>query len=332
MRILVANHKLSTISGTETFTYTLIEELKNRNFDVEYFTFHKGITSNKIENVLKVRFMSKSKYDLILANHNTCVKELYTKGFIIQTCHGIYPKLEQPSLFADAFVSISNEIQNYLGSLGFYSVLIKNGINLNRFLPRIPVNIEIKRILSLCQSDKANNLIRRAIQDNDLKIELIEFNKYKNPVWNIEDYINDVDLVIGIGRSLYDAIACGRPVICFDARNDYMDSFGDGYLKENIYGSINYNCSGRFSEKVFGQNELFNEIVKYNSNDGYALREFAEKELSIEKNVDLYLDYYNKIKNLNNKKISFDFIKITFGKRTFKFINNNIRKYLKIDF
>lgn len=326
MNILVANHKLSTISGSETFTYTLIEELIRRKHNVEYFTFHKGVTSERIENDLNVKFMNRSKYDLILANHNTCIKEVYNMGFTIQTCHGIFPKLEQPSIFADGYVSISNEIQNYLSGLGYNSILIKNGINLNRFKPTKNLNQNIKKILSLCHSDLANDLIQDSIDSNGLDIELIIFNKYKNPIWNIENYLNEADLVIGIGRSLYDAIACGRPVICFDARNDYMDSFGDGYLVENIYGSINFNCSGRFSKKVFDKNDIFQEILKYKSTDGFFLRKFAENELSIENSVDLYLDYYNKIKNINNSKTIYDFLKITFGKSLFKIVYDNIRK------
>ncbi|MGV0752711.1 UDP-glycosyltransferase [Empedobacter brevis] len=326
MRVLVANHKLSTISGSETFTYTLVEELKRRNIEVEYFTFHKGITSNKIEEELKVEFMSKNRYDLILANHNTCVKELYSKGFIIQTCHGIYPKLEQPSIYADAYIAISNEIQNYLSSLGFPSLLVKNGINLNRYVSKKRIQPNIKRILSLCHSDTANSMIKEAISKNNLNIELLEFNKYKNPVWNIEDYINDVDLVIGIGRSLYDAIACGRNVICFDARNDYMDSYGDGYLNENIYGSINYNCSGRFSKKVFTSDDIYNEILKYDVLNGAFLRKFAETELSIITNVDMYLRYFEELKTINNRKIYFEVVKNVFGKKTTKQLLRIINK------
>lgn len=325
MRVLVANHKLSTISGSETFTYTLAE-LKRRNIDVEYFTFEKGITSNKIEAELHIGFMSKNKYDLVLANHNTCVKALYTKGFIIQTCHGIYPKLEQPSIYADAYVAISNEIQNYLSTLGFPSLLVKNGINLNRFVSKKRIETHPKKILSLCHSDTANSIIKEAISKHNLDIELLEFNKYKNPVWNIEDYINDVDLVIGIGRSLYDAIACGRNVICFDARNDYMDSYGDGYLNENIYGSINYNCSGRFSKKIFTSDDIYNEILKYDVSNSIFLRKFAEKELSITTNVDRYLKYFEELKTINNRKIYFEIVKKILGKKPTKKLLRIINK------
>ena len=115
MNILVANNSLDRLGGSETFTFTLIEELVRRGFSVEYFTFNFGLVSSKIENQLKVSFCTRKKYDLILANHNTCVEHLYKYGFIIQTCHGIFPKLEQPSSKSNLYVSVSTEIQNHLG-------------------------------------------------------------------------------------------------------------------------------------------------------------------------------------------------------------------------
>lgn len=298
MNILVANHHLSNIGGSETFTYTLIEELVRRGYNVEYFTFHKGITSDKIECNLGVKFMSQNKYDLILANHNSCVEKLFSYGYTIQTIHGIYPELEQPSPYADFHIAISNEVQNHLSLLGFPSVLIKNGVNLDRFNTKKQPHHHLKTILSLCQSEEANTFIKEAIKGEN--IDLIEFNKHQNPIWETEDYINSADMVIGLGRSLYDAMACGRPVICFDNRHQYMDSVGDGYLKDIIYGSINYNCSGRFLKKQFTQEDLLTEIKKYNANDGAFFRNFAEKELDIRKSVNTYLEIYQKKLNLSN--------------------------------
>ena len=53
-KILVANNYLNNFGGSETFTYTLIEELLKRGFEVEYFTFEKGLFSDKIEKDLAV--------------------------------------------------------------------------------------------------------------------------------------------------------------------------------------------------------------------------------------------------------------------------------------
>ena len=160
--ILVANNHLNSVGGSETFTYTMIEALISKGYDVEYFTFFKGITSDKIENELGVKFMSKPRYDLILANHHPCVKFLSTKGIIIQTCHGIFPKLEQPSKFADGYVSISDEIKQHISKLGFKSKLILNGVNCERFNSTTSLTKKLSSVLSLSHSELANRKIEEA--------------------------------------------------------------------------------------------------------------------------------------------------------------------------
>lgn len=45
--ILVATNHLNTLGGTETFTYSLIEEIVRIHKNVEYFTFRRGMTSEK---------------------------------------------------------------------------------------------------------------------------------------------------------------------------------------------------------------------------------------------------------------------------------------------
>ncbi|MBP0904515.1 glycosyltransferase [Mariniflexile gromovii] len=298
--ILVATNHLKDLGGSETFTYSLIDELKNRpNFNVEYFTFYKGLTSEKIESELDVKFMSKKRYDLILANHNTCVDHLYKNGFIIQTCHGVYPKLEQPSDKANAYVAISLEVQNHLALKGYNSVVIYNGINLKKFNCHNELNEKLTTVLSLCQSAKANEFIKKAC--DEMIIEFIIADKNNNPTWNISKLINKSDLVIGLGRSAYEGMACGRPVIIYDNR-DYLDDFGDGYVKNILGLSLQNNCSGRYFKKNFSLAQFIEELGKYQKKDGLFFRSFAEKELDIEKNTNKYLQYWATIKKIDKKR------------------------------
>ncbi|WP_298533186.1 UDP-glycosyltransferase [uncultured Algibacter sp.] len=298
--ILVATNRLSKIGGSETFTYTLIEELiRRQEYHIEYFTLEKGFLSEKIENELGIGFFSKRKYDLILANHNTCVQELYKYGFIIQTCHGIFPELEQPHPKANGYVSISQEVQNHLADIGYPSKLIYNMINLSRFYPKNEINDSPKKILSLCHSEKANGIIKDVCKD--LGLVYLEAYKYGNPIWNVEDLINDADLVFGLGRSAYEALACGRPVIVFDSRG-YFPSYGDGYLRGVLGLSLLNNCSGRYSKKEFLKDDLIKEVLKYSSEDQNFFYDFAQKELDVIKNIDKYFDYYLKLKKINKNR------------------------------
>lgn len=287
--VLVANNHLKRVGGSETFTYTLIEALLKKGYEIEYFTFFKGEVSQRIERDLNVKFMSKNKYDLILANHNTCVNYLSKRGVTIQTCHGIFPKEEQPSKYADGHVGISKEVKDHVKTLGFESEIIVNGINCERYNIKKPINTELKRVLSLSQSEPANNKIIAACDALGLRFK--KFNKNENPVWHVEDMINEVDLVLGLGRSAYEAMACGRAVVVFDERA-YFESYSDGYMTPNLVKQcVENNCSGRYSKLEFTTEDLIEAFKKYKKEDGNALRELALTDFNIDFQVDKYLKY-----------------------------------------
>ena len=329
--ILVASHNLARVGGSETFTYTLISELvKNPNFSVEYFCFKKGVVSNRIE-ALGVSFMTKKRYDFIFANHNTVVNKLYKKGFIIQTCHGIYPSLEQPSNKANGYVSISQEIQEHLNVKGYRSKIIYNSIDLTRFYSKSPINKKPVSILSLCHSEEANLVIMKLCKD--LGLEYLEAFKYEDSVWEIQDVINKADVVFGLGRSAYEAMACGRPVIAWDKRG-YFSSYSDGYLKNNLGFSLLNNCSGRYSENMLTQKDLIEELKYYNSNDQDYFREFALKHLDVRTNIVQYISYAYELKQyeINNRmyyKIYNALKKRQWTPRIFKRILKKIKRLVK---
>ncbi len=296
--ILVANNHLKKVGGSETFTYTLIEALVNKGFEVEYFTFFKGDVSNRIERDLNVGYMSRREYDLILANHNTCVDYLSRRGVVIQTCHGIFPKEEQPSRYADGHIGISKEVKDHLATLGFKSEIIVNGIDCKRYAIEKPINETLKKVMSLSQSETANTKIESAC--NALGLEFTKFNKNENPVWNVENMINDVDLVLGLGRSAYEAMACGRAVVIFDER-DYFKSYSDGYMTPTLVEKcVENNCSGRYSKLEFSTEDLVGEFKKYRKKDGEDLRKLALKSFNMDLQVEKYLHFAAGLTKKNN--------------------------------
>lgn len=301
MNILVANNHLVGTGGTENYTYALIVELLRLGHKVEYYTGTKGEIALFIEN-LGVKFRTKNVYDLIIANHTTMIKALNKRGFIIQTCHGKFVELEQPHPKADFHVSITQEVYDHLTSKGYESTIIHNGIDCDRYYPRRKIKNKLETVLSLCQSDKANSFIEECCKE--LNLNFIKANKFKENIWNLEEIINQADLVVGIGRSLYDAMACGRCVISFDSR-EYSGTYGDGYLNsENIVESLKYNCSGRGLNKTFTKEEFIVELLKYNPEDGDFFRKFALNKLNIKRAVNGYLNIQRpfKLKLIKYKK------------------------------
>lgn len=289
MKILIANHWLKKWGGSETFTYTMVGESVRQGHITNIYTLVAGIVSEKILEDFWVKPKPYlKKYDLILANHHTTVTRIKTLGIegkIINTCHGTIPRLEIPSTKADKWVSISEEVQNHITRP---SVVIRNGIDCKRFRPINPINNKPKTVLSMVFSEQANKTIKKAC--DVLGLKFLSFNKHKNPIFDIENEMNKADIVIGLGRCIYEAMACGRNVIVYDAR-PYMPSYADGYLNaETLNESIKFNCSGRRFKKQFDYKDLVKEIQKYNTKDAEYNLQFANQELNIEHQFRKYLD------------------------------------------
>lgn len=294
MRILLGTHYLAKTGGTESYTFALAMELKRLGHEVEHFAIIRGGVSSMLEEK-GVPFMTSDHYDLILANHTTVVEQLWPKGFIVQTCHGNIAELEQPSPYADAYVAVSEEVREHLQSKGYRAAaVIANGIDCNRFCQKKPVSPTLQTVLSLCQSDVANDFIRRCCQQEGIRF--LQSNKFTDNVWSIEELINESDLVVGLGRSAYDAMACGRCVLVYDYR-EYMGEFlGDGMLTpESIQKSMLCNCSGRSNRLKYNEETFIKELQKYSPELGAWGREFALEHLNIEKAVEAYLDIYRGI-------------------------------------
>jgi glycosyltransferase involved in cell wall biosynthesis len=306
LRILVSNRCLATTGGSENFTYAIIEELVRLNYDVEYFTFLKGKDKNGVSQRIEslgVPFMQYKDYELILASGNNAVRYLAQFGFMIDTMHGVLPGAEEPSALADLYVSVSPYIRDYYLKQGFQSKVIMNGINCRRFRPLKELNKQLTNVLSLCQSDESNKFIARCCKK--IGVGFRKLDKQVENKWDIEYDINDADLVIGIGRSLYDGMACGRAVISYDKRS-YRDKGheGDGYLtKDNIHKSMQRNCTGT---RAFTESEFIAELKKYRPEDGNDMRKIALDELNVEKTVQEYLNYFNGCNtefNISNKDL-----------------------------
>lgn len=294
MKILVGNNKLSNPGGSETYTYAVVAELVRLGHDVTCVTKGRpGIVSWEISKLgVQVHYAPVSGiYDMALLSHSPSIRLAErVRAFKVQTCHGIYPVLEQPVPGMDAYVAISEEVMQHLIKKGHSPVLIHNGVDCNRFSPFGNATHEsLCVVLSLAHGTLANEMIQRVCKRNNW--DLIIQNKYHKPIWDVENLINKADMVIGWGRSIYEAAACGRNVVVFDSRKYVGDTtLGDGFLEDhNFYNYLANNCTGRYSKRVYDAAGLQVEMEKYDPIIGGDLRSFAIQHLNIEKQVQKYL-------------------------------------------
>lgn len=300
MKILIGNHQLGDIGGSETHAYTLATELKKQGHDVTALgaCFNTGIVSSQLQKngIHCVYGRHAAAYDLILINHTSTAQAVEgCTGYKVQTCHGVYPQLEQPFPGMDRYVSISEEVQHHLKIKGYESIVIRNAVDCERFKPKTDLPSKLSKVLSLAHSERANNIIKHACSIAEVKyIELCKFKRQVNR-WDMENVVNEADLVVSLGRGVFESVSCGRNVVVFDHR-DYMNSpaIGDGFITiDNIDHLLTCNCSGRATRQEFNADSLAAELKKYTPEVGRQLRQYALENLNIENQAQKYIELIN---------------------------------------
>ena len=152
MKVLLTNYNLLAAGGSETFTYTMAEELTRIGHDVDVTAFYIGDFAGYIkQSPAHLNPTPKSEYDMIFVNHYPCLRTLIKneiKGHKTLTCHGTM-SFENPKPGADRYVAISEEVQDHMKSEGYEADLIFNGVNCERFKPIKPINKTLKNVYYL---------------------------------------------------------------------------------------------------------------------------------------------------------------------------------------
>ncbi len=297
MKILIGQNHLDTIGGSETYVYTVIEELKRRKIKTFLLCGSNrfGIMSKKIyQNFNIIPNYIEAEVDLSFINHTTTIKKAIELDLdltkVYQVCHGTIPKLEQPyGTPIENYISISEEVRDHLLNKKVKSDVIRNGINVDKFKPT-KVNKKLKNILSLSQSDRFNSFLSKICDKNGWNF--LHHNKFTNPIFDIEKKIDEADLVISLGRGAYEAMSCGKNVLVADWRQ-YQQPLMDGLVdKSNIDEIIKNNCSGRRFNKKVNEKSIEEEIKKYNYENCDHNRQYSLKNLNIKIQVDKMLELY----------------------------------------
>ena len=269
MKILLMNYILGGQTGSETWTATMADELEIQGHEVDMRT-----DASKLPDV----------YDLAIINHNTCLttaQHLTCKK--IFTSHGVLPDLEQPVAGADVYVAVSEEVQQNLKDKGFESTIIRNGIDYEHFHPYKPVNRTLKNVLfSSNYQSNAESIIRDACNRVGANFTRIGGQQRTTQVLH---ELNKADLVIGLGRTSYEAMSCARNVIVYDYNG------GDGFVTPHtVFKFRTHNCSGRYNRHQYTADDLVELFKRYDPDIGRRLRNYIYQNNNVEKTAKQYLN------------------------------------------
>jgi len=269
----------------------MARELARRGHEVDLFAFVLGEAAEQAKRLSTVRRLDAVKgrsYDLLLVNHNSCQRALGGLGPVITTCHGTTPTLEQPVEGAEHYVSISEEVADHLSDLGFDSVVIRNGIDCDEFKPVRPLPDSLGRVLLLSNYEGAVPIVRAACER--LGVEFLRAGgAYARR--DVARAINEADLVVTVGRGVYESLACGRNVVVFDRRDYDAIQGADGFVTgDDLPDLLRRNCSGRARGYRWSVGDVADALRMYDPRLGETHRRYALEQLNVRHQVDRYLE------------------------------------------
>ena len=284
MKILLTNHDLSLYAGTETFVYTLAIELQREGHEVVCFSPRLGAVAQRLVSagvtVTADLAAAPDDVDVIHAHHryeSLLARTRYPDRPMIFTGHGVLPWQEQPAvdaLDASRYVAVSEEVRDHLVARhrvpADQVVIVRNGIDLERFRARTPVSPEPRHalILSNYMPARQRAQVRRVCRAMGITVREAGAG---NALWAVEDEIARADLVFGLGRSALEAMASRRVVLVYDYNG------GDGLVTPERFERLRRrNFSGRTHGRRFTDAELTAEIQAYSpavAEDVYAFIE-----------------------------------------------------------
>lgn len=283
MNILLTNHDLAQYGGTQTWLCDMAHTLNARGHTVDVMCFVGGVIEDKLD--VRQIFISKypeADYDLILVNHNTCMKVLKShRAFKIYTQHGPQHKVEQYLGGADAVVAVTPEVKLALAYKGVTSTVISNGVDLNVFSdaqsdPQVD-------ILNLCKGTRGQDMICEAADTLGLSCQSIHYET--SPQDDVATPMQGARVVVGYGRCIIEALAVGCGAFVFDARGE-EEPRGDGWItNENVNICSRHGFNGRTSLKFYTQKDLDWDLEQ----PKWPPKGWSKRHANIEDKVDQYL-------------------------------------------
>jgi len=286
MKILVANHRLDGLGGTETYVLTLTEQLLALGHEVTCFSPTLGMVAGDLRamgagtvddardapppDVLHVSHLD--------AGHLAMAAWPLTPTVFVVHGNGTRAVVERPPLWRDTvqvWVAVSGYVADVMSvrdGIERKSIeVVPNLIDLRHFAPLQPIRSPAQNVF--VHSNHYDGPLSDALTEACSKIGAsLRIGGGNRRQHDLVSELNYADVVVGIGRSALEGMACGRPVLLYSSYG------GDGLCRpDSAERDLEWNYNG-LSERITPDSGLLAEELELATQElGAWSREWVER-------------------------------------------------------
>jgi hypothetical protein len=228
MKIVLANNAFAGVGGRETYLLTVGEQLQRLGHEIMIYAMVCGpmadlATARGVPMARESSDLPQS-CDVVLAQDAAMAYELgerWPKTPQVFVAHSPIFDLQLPPLvsgIAGAVVVLCDRVEKRIRAMNVSQeiVRLRQPIDAERLTPRGAPRSRPQRALLLGNYLQAD--VRRVIVDAWASegIEVVQVGQPTVESLNPESDIAEADIVVGKGRAILDAMACGRPAYIYD--------------------------------------------------------------------------------------------------------------------
>lgn len=273
MKLLLATNHLG-LGGSESYLFTVAEQLDRLGHTVTVFAADPGpgaevarerclelVGEDGLEDDFDAALVQDAAVSLLLADRCPSAPQLFV-------AHSEIFDLQAPPQLdglVGAVVALNERVASRMRSFatGVEVVRLRQPIDTERFAPRSELPPAARRVLLLSNTPNADRL--RMLEDACAKagLELTRIGGADGVTTDPRPALARAEIVIGYGRSILEAMACGRAAYVYDWHG------GDGWVTAESYAGIESDgIGGRTPGRPIDAQRLTEDLLGYEAGMG----------------------------------------------------------------
>jgi hypothetical protein len=281
MELVLGTHNFAGAGGSETYILTVAEHLQRLGHGVTIFAFELGemadVARDRGLRVATERELP-DRCEVVLVQDGACsylLAERYPSVPQVFRAPSPVFDLQLPPQLAETcqrVVVLSDRLERLVRSLALEHevVRLRQPVDIDRFLPLGAISESPRRVLLLGSYLDGDR--RRVLLDacTSLGVDVRQVGWHTGGARDPLEAIVEADIVVGKGRSILEAMACGRAAFVYD-------SFGyEGWVTPERYAALEARgFDGLGADREFDVAELRRDLSGYRPEMGLANRDLV---------------------------------------------------------